>query len=689
TRPPVPRVKNGAWVVNPIDAFVLAKLEAKGVRPAPPASREQLIRRLSFDLTGLPPRPEEVDAFLVDRSPGAYERVVDRLLASPAYGERWARFWLDLARYADSNGYEFDEVRPDAWRYRDYVVHAFNSDKPYNRFIQEQLAGDEIAPEDPEARIATGFNLLGPDMTDAADQAARRQNTLNDMTDTAGLVFLGLTIGCARCHDHKYEPLTQQDYYRLQAFFTPAKFRNDLMVGTPAQQAAYLREQAAHLASVKEVRDRLDALVGPVREELRQAKLARLPEDLQTAFRLPKERRTAEQAALVERNSAAVEPSGREVLERLPADLRPRYDAVAAELRTVEARRPVPPVMAMGLVEEGGELPRTYLLERGELANRGAEVSPGFPGILARSGPAIVPAGASSGRRAALAKWIASAENPLTARVLVNRVWQGHFGRGIVPSPSDFGVRGESPTHPELLDWLATEFTRQGWSIKKLHRLIVTSNAYRQSSHASPEALAADPENELFSRMNRRRLEAEAVRDACLAVSGRLNLRMGGPGVFPPVPEEALPRGVLWPVTKDPAEQARRSLYIFVRRNLHFPALEAFDSPDTNLSCPKREVTTTAPQALALMNGQEVQENARAFAARVLKEAGGDAERVTLAYRLALGRKPSDAELKLGESFIARQSALLRERAGMTAETEAWADYCLALLNLNEFVYLD
>lgn len=710
-RPRIPNVRGRHWVANPIDAFVLARLEAAGLSPTPTAAREQLIRRLAFDLTGLPPTPAEIDTFLADRQPGAWERVVDQYLASPAFGERWGRHWLDLARYADSNGYEFDEVRPDAWRYRDYVVRSLNADKPYNRFVEEQLAGDELAPSDPDALIATGFNLLGPDMTDAADQAARRQNTLNDMTDTAGLVFLGLTLGCARCHDHKYEPLPQKDYYRFQAFFAGSRFRNDLPAATPEEQERFRREQAAYEAALKAARVRIDEVVGPARVELRLRKIATLSEDLQTAFNTPEEKRTTEQSILVERNAKAVEPSAAEVRELLSPEARPHYDRIIQELAAVEAKKPAPLPKAIGLRVDGTEAPRTFLLERGELSHRGDEVTPGFPIILsaaARPSGASIPT--SAGRRTALARWIASPDNPLTSRVLVNRVWQHLVGRGIVPSPSDFGVRGESPTHPELLDWLATVFvsgevrgekgeeksptlSSRPWSIKRLIRLIVTSNTYKQSSLARAETLRKDPENELFSRMNRKRLEGEAIRDTVLAISGRLNPKAGGPGVFPPIPAEALPpKANVWPVSKDPADHTRRSLYTFVRRNLQYPALEVFDAPDSNASCARREVTTAAPQALSLLNAPEMSDNARAMAERIQREAVTDPERLKLAYRLALGRLPSAAELALGQEFLRKQEALLRGSGpadGKGGATTALADFCLALMNLNEFVYVD
>jgi hypothetical protein len=682
-----PSVREGAWTVNPIDAFVLSRLEAAGIKPAARAPREQLIRRVSFTLTGLPPSVEELDAYLGDGRPDAYVRMVDRFLASPAYGERWARHWLDLARYADTNGYEHDEVRPDMWRYRDYVIRAFNEDKPYDRFVMEQLAGDELGAG-ADGLIATGFNLLGPDMTDAADQAARRQNTLNDMTDTAGLVFLGLTVGCARCHDHKYEPISQQDYYRLQAFFAPARFRVDLPVSTEAERAAHAAASKAYGARRDRLVQAIAGVAGSAELTVRAEKLGRQPEDVQRAFALAETQRTADQQALVRRYTRQVEPVPEEVRFRLPETARADYDRLLAELDAVDRQKPASPAIAVGLIDNTVEVPRTRVLARGELSNPGEEVAPGVPGILPRAGLSVVPppGEAGTGRRSALARWIASPANPLTARVWVNRVWQHHFGRGLVPTPSDFGLRGDNPTHPELLDWLAERFASSGWKVRALHRLILTSNTFQQASVGSQSALRGDPENRLWSRQARRRLEAEAIRDAALAVAGRLNRKAGGPGVSLPVPAAPRPKGNVLPASEDPQEHVRRSIYLFVRRNMAHPALEAFDSPDTNQSCARREVSVTAPQALVQLNSGEMRENARALSAWVLAQPGGDdGTRIRAAYRRVLSRAPTAREAELGRQFLARQAA----EPGTGGAAGAWTDYCLALLNLNEFVYVD
>ena len=685
-RPKVPVVQ-GEQPANPIDAFIRAKLDAAGVKPAPPASREHLIRRVTFDLIGLPPTPEEVDAFVRDTSADAWAKVVDRLLASPHYGERWGRHWLDLARYADSNGYEFDEPRPEAWRYRDYVIRSFNADKPYDRFIKEQIAGDELAPADPDALTATGFNLLGPDMTDSADPVRRRLNTLTDMTDTTALVFLGLTLTCARCHDHKFEPLLQDDYFRFQAFFAPAAFRSDLPVSTPAERKAHAEAQVRYQVVTKEARQAIEAIEGLHRQRLFEEKLAKLSADAQAAHRTPQEKRTGGQIELVAETAAKVRVTDAEVTKALGKDEQAKLAEWRAKLMGFDGQKPRPLPVAMGLTDRPGPPPKTHLLHRGEPDNRGAEVQPGYPATLMpgeRAEPAkIAEQKMSTGRRLALASWVASADNPLTARVIVNRLWQHHFGRGIVRTASDLGTRGSGASHPELLDWLAAELVEptmptdgRPWALKRMHKLMVMSQTYQQSSipnTAVPTPQSKDPDNDLFSRMNRLRLEGEVVRDTLLAVSGRLNPVAGGPGVVLPDRTAASGGAKVVAVTADAKEHTRRSVYLFARRNLRDPFLEAFDLPDSNLSCPKRERSTTAPQALALLNSNDTMTAAKALAVRLEKEATGDG-RIERAYRLTLGRAPTAKELGRAKAFLA--DAPLSE-------------LCRALFNLNEFVYLD
>jgi hypothetical protein len=721
-----PAVRNASWVNTPIDRFILAKIESAGIEPSAPASREQLIRRVSLGLIGLPPTPAEVEAFKEDDSADAFERVIDRLLGSPHYGERWARHWLDLARYAESDGFEHDAVRPHSWRYRDYVIGAFNDDKPYDRFIREQLAGDELSPGEPQALIATGFNLLGPDMVDSADQIQRRLNTLNDMTDAAASVFLGLTLGCARCHDHKSEPFTQRDYFSMQAFFAPAEFRREQAVPSAAERAAHEIAKADYDARTRSQHKQIEEIEAPYREKLFDEKLAKLSEDVQLAHRTPPERRTMEQEGTVQETAPQVKVTDAEVTEALSKEDRARRAKLEAELRKVPKPAPLP--VAMTLQNRKGATPKTLILARGDYNNPREEVQPGFPAVLVRfpsqpqrhrgtEGEADksvrdTRGGTEAGpersvratRRTALAEWIASEENPLTARVMVNRIWQHHFSRGLVGTASDFGTRGQAPTHPELLDWLAGEFVRGGWSVKGMHKLILLSATYQQSSAANPETLKRDPDNRLFSRQNRARLEGEVIRDSLLAISGRLNRQMGGPGVSPPIPSDITKTARNWTTSTNLADHHRRSIYVFARRNLRFPFLEVFDAPDSNLSCPERGRSTTAPQSLTLLNSEEVMSAARATA-RIIKNkdaseaAAYEDDRIDLAFRLILGRRPGAQELSMAREFVRKANhggteAQREARTGVSALREGGEDHdygelCRALFNLNAFVYAE
>jgi hypothetical protein len=639
-----------------IDALLGEKLRAAGVEPAPVATREALIRRATLDLTGLAPTPAEVDAFVNDPAPDAWDKVIDRLLASPRYGERWGRHWLDLARYAETDGFEHDAVRPHSWRYRDYVIRSLNADKPYDRFIREQLAGDELWPDDPDALIATGFNLLGPDMVDSSDQAQRRQLTLSDMTDTTALVFLGLTMGCARCHDHKFEPLSQKDYYRLQAFFTGAAFRRETPVPTVAERVACESELKVYQAQpqVKE----LLTLEGAAREKARQKKLAKVTPEARMAVLTPPEQRDTEQANLALETEPLLEVSDKEIGEAMTPDERERRKALQEEAKKLPRPAPLPHAMTLG----PGKPVKTFILNRGEYTQPGDEVTPGFPQVL---GGVTAPA-----TRTALADWVAT--HPLTARVMANRIWQHHFGRGLVSTPSEFGPHGQPPSHPELLDALASEFLARGFSLKAMHRLLMRSAAYQRSlGPISPK----DPENQLFGRMNRRRLEGEVIRDCLLQVSGRLNLEMGGPGVYPSIPPEVF-KGSKggWSISPNPKDHVRRSIYIFSRRNLRFPFLEVFDAPDSNLSCPERGRSTTAPQSLTLLNAAEVMTASKATAEHIVAEAKTPSEQVTLLYRLALSRRPTERERALAVEFLS---------------TSPLTELCRAVFNLNSFVYVE
>ena len=627
-RAPIPSLATSTTPpANPIDAFILAKLQASGLSFAPPAGKGTLVRRVTFDLTGLPPTPQEIDAFLADSSASAYEKLIDRLLASPHYGQRWGRHWLDLARYAETDGYEYDAIRPSAWRYRDYVINSFNADKPYDRFIREQIAGDELWPDDPDALVATGFNLLGPDMVDSSDQVQRHHNTLNDMTDTTALTFLGLTIGCARCHDHKFDPISQQDYYSLQAFFTPASFVKDQPLATAADRAGF--EAAMKRFNETPIARALMELEAPVREKLRERKLAKLGPEARSAHNTPPDKRTAEQANLVFETQDAVKFSEKDISAAMSAEQRTHYNELLGAMKKLPGRPTLPTGMALS---DGKGAIATFILHRGEYSQPREQVQPAFPAIVGGKENAAHPA-----RRSDLANWLVSAENPLTARVMVNRIWQHHFGRGLVQTPSDFGTRGLPPTHPELLDWLASEFMggSQPWSIKRLHKLMLMSTTYQQSTlpvDGDTRGRQIDPENRLYWHMSRQRLEGEVLRDSLLAISGQLNDAMGGPGVYPAIPTDVFKGSSGWKTAADTREASRRSIYIFARRNLRFPFLEVFDAPDSNLSCPLRDHSTTAPQSLMLLNSDDVLSAARA-ADRLTKDAGTETDRIT-AWRI-------------------------------------------------------
>jgi hypothetical protein len=571
-RPDLPAAYKDKWCENEIDAFILHRLQKKSLSPQIPADRVTLIRRLSFDLTGLPPTPEEIDAFANDASPEAYARLVDRLLESPHYGARWGQFWLDLARFAETDGFEHDKVRSESWRYRDWVVRAANDDLPYDQFMSLQVAGDLLRPGDDDAATATAFCLSGPDMPDINSQEERKHYLLNEMAGTVGSVFLGLQLGCAQCHDHMFDPVSQADFYRLRAFFEDSvQLRRDVSVFRLAQSS-----------------------------------------DPATS--------------------------------------------------------------------------RVWI--RGNWRRPGPEVHANFPRVLISADATTDSNGSAS--RVALANWLSNADaNPLPARVLANRVWQFHFGRGINNTPSDFGIAGELPTHPELLDWLATELVRGRWSVKHLHRVIVMSATYRQASErdvSSPaeawnKLLQSDPPNELLGRFPRRRLDGEAIRDAMLVVAGQLNEERSGPGVCPPLAEEL--RATLlngqWEVSAREADHYRRSIYVFARRNLRYPIFELFDRPDANASCARRNKSTTAPQALLLFNSTFSLEIAQHLAARSLAEGGTLEEAAARAARRAWGRSLTVEEAEGAREFLNREGS----------SDEALIDYCLALINANQFLYVD
>jgi hypothetical protein len=688
-RPPLPSVRETEWVRNGIDSFILHRLEQEGLEPAPPADRRTLLRRVTYDLTGLPPTPEEVAAFLAvpeEKFEPAYEAVIDRLLASPHYGERWGRHWLDLARYADSGGYEFDYDRPHAWHYRDWVIRAFNEDLPYDQFVRAQLANDELHPDDPQALIPTGFCRNGPTV-DNVNNEETRSDELDDMVSTTSSVFLGITLGCARCHDHKYDPLPTRDYYRMSAIFAPAAKTEQPLVDEEAV-AAHRAVNKVVDEQIKPFRTRLAALEKPFREALLQEKVhfhVRLAERSSGFGTRTREEFRAETLA---RLSKEIKIQPEEVEERMtPAELVQRR-SLQREIDALQATRPAPYPAAMGVKDQA--VPgKSYLLLRGDWRTKGEEVQPGLPTVLSNGQDLAL-----TSRRRQLADFIVQPDNPLTARVAVNRIWKHHFGSGLVQTTSDFGLTGDRPSHPALLDWLALEFREQaGWRWKPIHRLMLLSNTYRQSGADQPAAQERDPQNRLRWRMEPRRLEAEAIRDSFLATSGTLNRKMFGPGIYPRIDPDIINTGSRpkWPLNaRDDEETFRRSIYIFVKRSVLIPMLEVFDCPVTVISEPSRASSTVSPQALALLNNQFVLEQGRWLAERVAREAGSRSEaRIERAFQLALQRPPSSRERRWSEEFLVSQTSGYVARQAKDADRAALRDFCHALFNLNEFLYLD
>ena len=649
--PPVPKCAGQTWVRNPIDRFILARLQESGLKPSPQAPRSVLIRRAVMDIVGLPPTPREVAAFVADRSPNAWEKVVDRLLASPHYGERWARHWLDLARYADSGGFEGDKDRPLAWRYRDYVVAAFNKDKPYTDFVREQIAGDEIRPDDPDAWIATGYLAAGQqDLVGMNMAEQRRADELDDLVATTGQVFLGLTMGCARCHDHKYDPIKQTDYYRLAAVFAPTT-RNE--IDLPGEETR-----------------RIDAQNVPLDQEL-----ARLQAQLDA---LKTEGKRAAQAA------GKIKPDDVAGIAALSPTAHKQWEDLDAARKATEAKKIARP-RALVVTDSGTSYGEMRVNIRGDAHHLGEVVQPGFVCSLP-GGSATVAASAhtekTTGRRRALADWLTSPENPLLARVWINRVWRQHFGKGIVNTPSNFGVSGELPSHPELLDWLTCAFIRNGYHLKPLQKMILMSATYQQASEIHPDAFGRDPQNRLLWRMPVRRLEAEAIRDSLLSVAGTLNEAFGGPAVYPPVDPSLRAdtfQGINWPEGEDSPKTWRRSLYIKVKRSLLLPELEVFDCPEISATVAARNVTTTPTQALTLLNDPLILRQSGLFAQRLEHEAGKDPRKqITLAYQLAFCRVPTPREMELSLAFLKSRKA----------PANPLADFCHAIINLNEFIYV-
>ena len=828
-RPNVPTPRNNSWSQDPIDAFILSGLEEAQLRPSPPASKATLLRRAYFDLTGLPPTPAAVNDFLADNSPEAFEKVIDKLLASNHYGEKWARHWLDLVRYAETNGYERDSRKDLIWKYRDYVIKAFNADKPIDRFITEQIAGDEIADRDADSITATGFYRLGIWDDEPADRPLARYDYLDDILRTTGETFLAMTIGCARCHDHKIDPVTQKDYYSMLAFFSDISPHgkgntNHIALTNPQQQSDFEQRVAQ-----KQERERtLTEKIAGREHEFRQAMQKQHPEvalptpeadsqvseiilptsmttgqpweysftqpsdnwfeiafddsqwrkgdggfgtqgtpgskvrtpwknaDIwlrkdfrltqipsQLSLKLHHDETTeiylngkrvamltghvteyitldisdaASDVLQTGRNTLAVHchqtgggqyidvglisedksPSLQTLVDRYGKQLlgtdsigewqQWKSKLLASKETTLELN----PAFAMAVSERGRN--QTWVLARGNPSAKGDEVAAAFPQIL--NPPEVDPSAHSadssptSGKRRLLAEWITSPDNPMTARAFVNRIWQHHFGVGIVRTASDFGFQGSAPTHPELLDWLTAEFVENGWQLKALHKQMMMTETYQMSSAPNPEALAISPTNDLFWRFNMRRLTAEEIRDAILAMTDTLNPNMFGPSVYPPLPQEVLATasrpGAAW--GKSSVENAsRRSIYIHVKRSLRHPMLASFDSPDTDTSCAVRISTTVPTQALGMLNGQFINQQATKFANRLQKSFPNDVEQqIVSGIHLTTGRSATNAEIQTDLDFIKDL-----QQTEKLSEADALRNYCLVLLNANEFVYLD
>jgi hypothetical protein len=703
---------------NPIDGFVFAKLEQAGLKPSPPADKLTLLRRVTFDLTGLPPTPAEIDAFLKDTSADAYETVVDRLLASPHFGERQAQHWLDVVRFAESNGYELDGDRPHAWRYRDYVIKSFNADTRYDQFLREQIAGDLLAKGKPageaaELRVASGLHRCGPVhlVSGNVDPEETRQEKITEMVNGLGAAVLGLTMACTRCHDHKFDPLTQGDYFRLAAFFGDTEYK-DAEFATDDEKKAHKERTAAVAAKVAPLKKRIAEIEAPARAKAEAEKRAKLPADMKAAFEVPPDQRTAEQKKLIEAAKPIIKVTWDEVLDALPPADREARAKLRAEQFAEEKNLP-PPLPTAWAVTQSAKPTPTFVLKRGDWRRRQSEIAAGFVKVVTTGEPAAK-------SRLDLAEWVTDPKHPLTARVMVNRLWQHHFGRGLVGTPNDFGTRGERPTHPELLDWLAAELANpdrkvgggEAWTLKRIHRLMVTSATYQQASDTavSADAAKADPENKLLWRANRRRLEGEAIRDAVLAAAGTLTREVYGPSVRVPLEPEVYDLIFtedepvnLWPVTADPKQHTRRSVYLFAKRNVRQPLLEAFDQPDALGSCAVRGKSTFAPQALILMNGPLAAEQSKAMAVSLLADGGAEKAWIESAFRRCFGRDATAAEVTKLTAFLGEHTKLLADRkakgedigvpAGLPKDADpvkarALADVCLALFNLNEFIYV-
>lgn len=720
---PVPQAPPMDRMGNPIDKFITAKLTEAGLHLAPRADRATLLRRVTHDLTGLAPTAAELADFLADTSPNAYEKVVDRLLASPRFGEHWARHWLDLVRFAETDGFKFDSTRPTAWRYRDYVIQSFNTDRPYDQFLKQQLAGDELEPNNPDALIATGFLRLHPEETNGSDYVEVRQTILDDLTDTFGIAILGLSVGCARCHDHKIDPISQEDYYALQAFFAGIYHQDDAILVQDADAAQYKQKLAAWNAATQSIRTEIDTLLRSSRNAVLDEVTSTFDATTQTAMRTPAEKRSPLQQQLALLGGKQTARREARAYRRLDTTARARYDALIMQLATFDTLKPAELPTTAIATDVGPVAPPVYRLAGGNLKRPKEEVAPAFPEVFAQAAPTIRPRtskhGATTGRRAALAEWITDPAHPLTARVMVNRLWQHYFEQGIVATPSDFGAMGTPPTHPELLDWLAGELMDNSWRLKSIHRLIVTSQTYQQVSEiprqtvstkttlapngAGRDSRQIDPNNDLLWHMPVRRMDGETIRDIALQSAGVLNLKTGGPGVKVALPAAFVNDRYGWDPDPDLTEHRRRSIYLFHRRNFVLPLFRVFDTPIPNEACPARAVTVTPQQTLELMNGEFLLEQARRIAGTVTRSSSSQAETVIACYKLVLGREPNPKEREAASRFLANQSRIIAAESvsspgtpsqSLTSprpatEAEAVVDLVHALLNSAEFLYVE
>ncbi|HEY7288695.1 MAG TPA: PSD1 and planctomycete cytochrome C domain-containing protein [Vicinamibacterales bacterium] len=711
TQAPLPDV--GA-LSHPIDRFLEQARRAHHLTPASRADRHTLIRRAYLDLLGLPPTTAEVDSFVADSSPDAWEHLVDRLLASPHYGERYGRMWLDVARYADSAGFEYDTHRPNAWRYRDYVIKSFNDDKPFNRFVVEQIAGDEMDGRTNDSLIATGFLRMGPRVLfREKDNPERRYDYLDEIIGTVGKGMLGLTVNCARCHNHKFDPIAQKDYYKLEASLF-GYVETEVPLAPKAEADAYLAKNAAIDAKIEGLKASLETIEHPYRERLQLEQIKRtFPESVVRVIEKPENERTPGEALLATQVMKAASVSGSQVDRVLTPEDASRKKALTAQIAQLTNERPAPLPMAeiatdgdyrssplgegddtiscpkcripvpgagpyLHTASGGYQVPPSYFLIHGDVESHGSQMSPGFIDVITFGNPPTEiprPDGHTSGRRLALAQWIASPQNPMTARVIVNRLWQKHFGRGIVATLENFGKMGDRPTHEELLDWMAVDFMKD-WSLKRINKMMMMSEAYQMASTFDDSADAAgDPENRFLWRFRPQRLDAEIVRDNMLAVGGNINLEVGGEPFFPFIPKDVLAsqyRGK-WVNTPDGPAASRRGVYVYQRRSLPYPMFDTFDHPDMNVTAGARHISTVPTQALTLLNNPFVLSQASLFAERVTKLAHDPASQVDLAYRVALARPATPAEIQIGTDLIAHQTL---------------AAFTHVILNLDEFMYM-